>query len=140
MKTLSALGVLALAASLSGVPALAADPPAAATQSAATAIPPPTLAWAKQHFQNTCSACHGADGAHPTPLPGNPPPIIAGQYQNYLIQALTEYRDGQRKNPIMAPQAKALTEQQVLVLAAYISSLPTPLHTLPRPDFGHFPH
>ena len=103
----------------------------------ASSSPPATLAWAEQHFKNTCSSCHGADGAHPTPLPGNPPPIIAGQYQDYLVQALMEYRDGQRKNVIMAPQAKALSDAQIRALAAYISSLPSPLHMLPRPEFGH---
>ncbi|MGH8398045.1 MAG: c-type cytochrome, partial [Gammaproteobacteria bacterium] len=103
-----------------GVTALA-DAPTAPAQA------PATPAWAAQHFKDTCSSCHGADGAHPIPLPGNPPPILAGQYQDYLIRALTEYRDGQRKNIIMAPQAKALTDAQVKALAAYISSLPTPL-------------
>ncbi len=109
----------------------------AATALADTSAAPATPAWAAQHFKDTCSSCHGADGAHPIPLPGNPPPILAGQYRDYLIQALTEYRDGQRKNIIMAPQAKALTDAQVKALAAYIARLPTPLHTLPRPDFGH---
>lgn len=135
MKFLKVLPLVLLGLGFSGAAALAADPPAAATQAAAAATPPPTRAWAKQYF-GTCAACHGADGAKPMALPGNPPPIIAGQYDSYLIQALKEYRDGQRKNPIMAPQAKALTDAQIVALATYISSLPTPLHMLPRPDFG----
>ncbi|MHB8404510.1 MAG: c-type cytochrome [Gammaproteobacteria bacterium] len=110
---------------------------AALADTSATPTPPATLAWAAQHFKDTCSSCHGVDGAHPIPLPGNPPPILAGQYRDYLVQALTEYRDGQRQNIIMAPQAKALTDAQVRALAAYISSLPTPLHTLPLQEFGH---
>ena len=133
MKSMSALAILLLGVGLATTASLADDAPAAGT----AATPPATLAWAAQHFKNTCSACHGADGAQPTPLPGNPPPIIAGQYRDYLIQALTEYRDGQRQNVIMVPQAKALNDAQIRALAAYISSLPTPLHTLPRPDFGH---
>ena len=131
MKSLTALAILLLG--LAAGASLADDTPAAG---AAASAPPATLAWAAQEFKNTCSACHGADGAHPTPLPGNPPPIIAGQYRDYLVQALTEYRDGQRQNVIMAPQAKALTNAQIAALAAYIASLPTPLHTLPRPEFG----
>ena len=134
MKVIRVLAILSLGMNLAAGIALADDVPAAAT---AAPAPLPTLAWAAQHFTNTCAACHGADGAQPTPLPGNPPPIIAGQYRDYLVQALTEYRDGQRKNIIMAPQAKALTNAQIRALAAYISSLPTPLHTLPRPEFGH---
>ena len=132
MKPVKVLAILLLGAGLATTAALADDAPAAGT-----AAPPATLAWAADHFKNTCSACHGADGAQPTPLPGNPPPIIAGQYRDYLVQALTEYRDGQRQNIIMAPQAKALNNAQIRALAAYISSLPTPLHTLPRPEFGH---
>jgi cytochrome c553 len=127
MKRVSLFGILALAMFMTAT--LAETP--------ATPSPPATLAWATQHFKDTCSSCHGADGAHPLPLPGNPPPIIAGQYQDYLVQALTEYRDGQRQNIIMAPQAKDLTDAQVRALAAYISSLPTPLHSLPRPEFTH---
>ncbi len=128
MNRASHIGILALA--VFAAAAFAAGP--------AFAIPPAASpAWAARHFKNTCSSCHGADGAHPIPLPGNPPPILAGQYEDYLVQALNEYRDGQRKNVIMAPQAKALTEAQIKALAAYISSLPGPLHTLPRPDFGH---
>lgn len=132
MKSLTAIAILLLG--LAAGASLADDTPAAGT---AASAPPATLAWAAQEFKNTCSACHGAHGAHPTPLPGNPPPIIAGQYADYLVQALTEYRDGQRQNIIMAPQAKALNNAQIRALAAYISRLPTPLHTLPRPDFGH---
>ncbi|MGH8403512.1 MAG: c-type cytochrome [Gammaproteobacteria bacterium] len=120
------LFVIATLGLVLAVPVLA-DTPAA----------PATPAWAAQHFKDTCSSCHGADGAHPIPLPGNPPPIIAGQYRDYLMQALKEYRDGQRQNIIMAPQAQALTDAQVKALAAYIASLPTPLRELPRPEFGH---
>lgn len=111
---------------------------ALATRATPSTNPPPANhAWAVKDFRNTCSSCHGADGAHPIALPGNPPPIIAGQYVDYLVQALNEYRDGQRRNPVMAPEAKALTEAQVRALADYVSNLPGPLHTLPRPDFGH---
>lgn len=130
MKAIRALTILALGLSLIGSAVFADDAPAASSK----ATPPPTLAWAAQKFKNTCSACHGADGAYPTPLPGNPPPIIAGQYRDYLVQALTEYRDGQRQNVIMAPQAKGLTNAQIRALAAYLFNLPTPLHALPRPE------
>ncbi|MGB9430565.1 MAG: c-type cytochrome [Gammaproteobacteria bacterium] len=129
MNAIRVLAILSLGLSLAAGVALADA--AAAT---AAPAPLPTLTWAAQHFKDTCSSCHGVDGAHPIPLPGNPPPILAGQYRDYLVQALSEYRDGQRKNIIMAPQAQALTNAQVRALAAYISSLPTPLHTLPRPE------
>lgn len=129
MNRISQLAIFGLGLALCTTAALA--------DTSATPTSPATLAWAAQHFKDTCSSCHGADGAHPIPLPGNPPPILAGQYRDYLVQALTEYRDGQRQNIIMAPQAKALTDAQIRALAAYISSLPTPLHTLPLQEFGH---
>jgi len=129
MNRISQLAIFGLGLTLCTTAALA--------DTSTTRTPPATLAWAAQHFKDTCSSCHGADGAHPIPLPGNPPPILAGQYRDYLVQALMEYRDGQRQNIIMAPQAKALTDAQVRALAAYISSLPTPLHTLPLQEFGH---
>jgi cytochrome c553 len=47
----------------------------------------------------TCVACHGSDGAK---VLGPDYPILAGQYADYLVHALQEYKSGKRKNPIMA--------------------------------------
>jgi cytochrome c553 len=73
----------------------------------------------------TCAACHGADGKAIAPIY----PHLAGQYSNYLEQALREYRSGERKNMIMGPQAKALTDADIRALAAYYAALPGPLYT-----------
>ena len=75
-----------------------------------------------------CAACHGANGISTS----DQFPILAGQYPDYIVQALHEYKDGQRKNPIMAGMAKPLSNQDIQDLAAYFSSLPGPLHMLPR--------
>ncbi|MDH3768364.1 MAG: c-type cytochrome, partial [Gammaproteobacteria bacterium] len=46
----------------------------------------------------SCTACHGAGGGAPI----SPQyPILAGQHENYLSQALMQYRSGERKNMIM---------------------------------------
>jgi len=66
----------------------------------------------------TCAACHGADGN--STIPTNPK--LAGQYESYLIQALSDYRSGSRKNAIMAGFATALSDQDIKDLAAYFSS------------------
>lgn len=87
------------------------------TAGAATAGTPEKVA--------TCAACHGADGKAPAPIY----PHLAGQYSNYLEQALREYRSGVRKNLIMGPQAKALTDAEIRELAAYFAALPGPLYT-----------
>ena len=72
-----------------------------------------------------CAACHGVDGKATQALY----PHLAGQYANYLEQALKEYRAGTRKNPIMAGQAAALTDADIRQLAAYYAAQPGPLYT-----------
>ncbi|MGH8146553.1 MAG: c-type cytochrome [Rhodanobacteraceae bacterium] len=73
-----------------------------------------------------CAACHGADG---NGIASNYP-ALAGQYQDYLEQALHEYKDGERTNAIMNGMAAPLTKQDIENLAAYFSSLPSKLSDL----------
>ncbi len=71
-----------------------------------------------------CAACHGKDFKSPI----DPSyPKLAGQYADYLAQALIAYQRGDRKNPIMAGLAKPLSRQDINNLAAYFQSLPGPL-------------
>jgi cytochrome c553 len=72
-----------------------------------------------------CAACHGADGAKPS-APDQP--ILAGQYEDYLIQALSDYKIGRRENPIMKGFAAQLSKQDIEDVAAWFSSQKTPLH------------
>jgi cytochrome c553 len=73
-----------------------------------------------------CFACHGADGNGVDPQY----PRLAGQYFGYIQQALHEYKDGRRGNPIMKGFAAQLSDQDIDDIAAYYSSLPTKLDTL----------
>jgi cytochrome c553 len=73
-----------------------------------------------------CFACHGANGNSTDPQY----PRLAGQYPGYIVQALREYKDGQRKNPIMRGFASQLTEQDREDIAAYFHSLPPVLYNL----------
>lgn len=73
-----------------------------------------------------CFACHGADGNAVDPQY----PRLAGQYNMYLQQALHEYKDGRRNNPIMKGFAATLSDQDIEDVSAYFSSLPTKLGTL----------
>lgn len=66
----------------------------------------------------TCVACHGETGVSPTAQF----PIIAGQHEDYLYQSLTDYKAGNRKNPIMAGIVAALNDQDMRDLAAYYAS------------------
>lgn len=77
-----------------------------------------SVAAGKEKSQ-TCVACHGEAGISPTAQFPN----IAGQYRDYLYQALTDYKSGNRKNPIMGGIVAALNEQDMKDLAAYYASL-----------------
>jgi cytochrome c553 len=68
-----------------------------------------------------CEACHAADGNA-----GIDPqyPRLAGQYHDYLARALHEYKNGDRKNPIMIGFATPLSDADIEDLATYFSTLP----------------
>ena len=77
----------------------------------------------------SCHGCHGIPG-YETMYPEYHVPRIAGQNEQYIIDALNEYKSGARKFPTMEAQAGSLTEQQIENIAAYLSSLaPKQLHT-----------
>ncbi len=67
-----------------------------------------------------CKACHGEAGISPSPEFPN----IAGQHADYLFAAITHYKNGKRKNPIMQGQVANLTTKDILDLTAYYSRLP----------------
>ena len=76
-----------------------------------------------------CAACHGAD--FNTPISADIP-RLAGQRRDYIERALTDYKSGERKNPVMGAQAGALSPQDIEDLAAYIGSLKGALKVLPE--------
>ncbi len=65
-----------------------------------------------------CAACHGKHGH--ARIPGAP--NLAGQPYQYLLQALHQYRSGQRNVPVMRAAAGPLTEQQMQALARWFSA------------------
>ena len=67
----------------------------------------------------TCAACHGANGISNNDMWPN----LAGQKQGYLVSQMIAFRDGARKNPMMAPMAANLSDADIADLAAYYSSL-----------------
>jgi cytochrome c553 len=66
-----------------------------------------------------CAACHGQNGISLSPSW----PTLAGQHEDYLAHALNQYRDGSRKDPVMAPMAATLNDETVLEIAKYFASL-----------------
>jgi len=100
MKTLNTILVLALASSFSlGV------------QAGGNAEAGKAIASEK------CQACHGADGNSTDPQY----PRLAGQYADYLVKALADYKSGARSNPIMSGFAQGLTEQDQKDVTAWFS-------------------
>jgi cytochrome c553 len=72
----------------------------------------------KKKADEACAACHGPEGNKP-----NTPetPRLGGQQYGYLVQALNDYRNGTRDNPVMSAMAKPLTEKEIRELAGYFS-------------------
>lgn len=83
---------------------------------------------AGQQKSTPCQACHGPDGNKTN---GPQFPRLAGQYADYLVQALQEYKNGERKNPIMAPFAAQLSPRDMEDLAAYFAMQPNGLFRKP---------
>ena len=79
----------------------------------------------KAKAAQVCAACHGADGAKPS-APDQP--ILAGQYYDYLVKALADYKSGKRNNPIMKGFVANLSAQDIEDLAAWFSSQKSSLH------------
>ncbi len=76
-------------------------------------------AGATKAEQLGCAACHGADGSQ-TVAPNFPK--LAGQYEDYLIKTLKEYRSGERQQAIMNGIAGPLSDRDIADLAAFYAS------------------
>lgn len=75
-------------------------------------------AAAGKEKSKVCASCHGENGVSQAP----DFPKLAGQYNEYLVRALNDYKSGARKNPIMAGQVANLKKEDIGDLAAYYSS------------------
>ncbi len=66
-----------------------------------------------------CVACHGQNGISVNAAW----PTLAGQWEDYLLNALRQYRNGTRKDPVMTAQAQLIAEEDFAKLALYFSRL-----------------
>lgn len=90
---------------------------AAAQQPAATAGD----ATRGKQLTFTCQGCHGIPG-YKNAYPNYHVPRIAGQSPQYLVNALTEYKQGKRKHPTMQAQAESFSDQDIADIAAFLSN------------------
>jgi cytochrome c553 len=65
-----------------------------------------------------CVGCHGADGNSFAPSF----PHLAGQGGPYIQKQLTQFKNGQRNNPIMLGMAAAVADEDMKHLGAWFSS------------------
>jgi cytochrome c553 len=86
-----------------------------------------------------CASCHGANFSKPI----DPSyPKIAGQYPDYIYQALKAYKtEGNpavgRNNGIMGAIAKQFSNAELKEIANYVGSLEGEVATIPEPRFHH---
>jgi cytochrome c553 len=66
-----------------------------------------------------CVGCHGSDGVSLN-LPG---PTLAGQNEGYLVEALTAYKSGKRRNELMKAIVASLSDDDIANVAAYYAGL-----------------
>ena len=77
----------------------------------------------------TCTACHGAEGNSANPMWPN----IAGQHASYIKAQLHAFKAGKRQDPLMAPQAMMLSDEDVMNVAVYFQSLPAAAQAVADP-------
>jgi cytochrome c553 len=75
---------------------------------------------------DTCKGCHAVD-TYNNVYPTYHVPRIGGQSAEYIATALTLYRDGGRDHATMTAQAASYSDQDILDIAAYLSSAVPPL-------------
>jgi cytochrome c553 len=101
-----------------------ATAPAAIATPTATTTPAPLSGNAERgkELTYTCQGCHGVTG-YKNAYPNYHVPRIGGQSPQYLINALTEYKEGKRKHPTMQAQAQTFSAQDIADIAAFVSGL-----------------
>jgi cytochrome c553 len=66
-----------------------------------------------------CAVCHGLDGLAKIPEAPN----LAGQSEGYLIEQITAFKSGERKNEMMSVVVQDLSPTDIENLAAYYSAI-----------------
>lgn len=86
--------------------------------SAAKDKPALMMGASAQMLSETCEGCHGTNGNSYGPAI----PSIAGMSEDYLTEAMEDYRTGDTKSTIMARIIKGYTEEEVETIARYYAA------------------
>jgi cytochrome c553 len=73
----------------------------------------------REKAEATCAVCHGVDGLSKIVEAPN----LAGQNETYLIEQLTAFKSGERKNEMMSVVIQDLSPTDIENLAAYYSAI-----------------
>lgn len=71
----------------------------------------------------TCMGCHGIPG-YTNAYPNYRVPKLGGQNAKYIVDALHEYKKGDRAHPTMRVQANALSDQDMEDIASFLTQAP----------------
>ena len=74
---------------------------------------------AGRNLAAACYTCHGTNGSSV----GGVPPSLAGRPAAELFQVMKEFQSGKRPATVMHQQARAYTDEQLQLIAAYIADL-----------------
>lgn len=77
---------------------------------------------AGQRYFYTCTGCHGIPGYNNV-YPTYKVPMIGGQNELYIINALKAYKNGTRQHETMQVQAESMSEQDIINVAAYLANM-----------------
>lgn len=75
----------------------------------------------------SCAGCHGSDGNSTMPTF----PKLAQQHASYIVKQLQAFKDGARQDPIMAPMAMALSDEDMMDIGAYYAAQKISQNTMP---------
>jgi cytochrome c553 len=73
---------------------------------------------------NRCQECHGSDGNGLGPASGAAGKFakLAGQYPDYMLKQIQDFRSGARKHDLMLLMAKSIDDTDAADIAAYFAS------------------
>lgn len=94
--------------------------PRSSTQVSALHPPPARLVSKGEKLYAKCIACHGARGEGKK---SQKAPKISGQHTWYIVSSLEAMKSRKRKNKVMFPYVRGLSEEDFQELALYISEL-----------------
>lgn len=90
-----------------------------APQPAAAKAEPELMTGASaEMLANTCAGCHGTNGISAGPAV----PTIAGLEEEYFVEVMNAYKNGERASTIMDRMAKGYTDSEIEAIAAFYSA------------------